>query len=94
MNLIITCLSVFILQIITSTIRYNEIKHCYDDNTNKMLMNAFWGSLVSLLSITLSISPLVKIINGDTKFIFVDILAPLCYIAGSVIGKYFSSKKD
>ena len=93
MNLIITCVSVLILQIITSSIRYNEIKHCYDNNTSKMLLNAFWGSLVSLLSITLSISPLVKIFNGDTKFIIIDILAPLCYITGSVIGKYFSSKK-
>ena len=91
MNLIITCLLVFVLQIIASLLRVNEIKYCYNNNKHKMITNALYGSVVALVSFTIGISPLIRIFDGHNNFEWIDILAPLSFVAGAVIGKWVST---
>ena len=88
---IITCLIVFILQVIMSLIRVSEIKYCVEHNRQKMVSNAFYGSVITLISFTIGISPLIKIFNEGCTFNIIDIFAPISFVAGSVFGKYLST---
>jgi hypothetical protein len=90
---IINCLLVFILQIFMSYIRVWEIKHCYDNNRRQMAINAFYGSLITLVSFTIGVAPLIKMLNDDSHITFLNFLAPISFIVGSVIGKVISFEK-
>jgi len=93
MHILINCLLVFILQIFMSYIRVWEIKHCYDNNRRKMAINAFYGSLITLVSFTIGVAPLIKMMNDSSHITFLNFLAPISFVTGSVIGKVISFEK-
>lgn len=93
MHQLINCLLVFILQIFMSYIRVWEIKHCYDNNRRQMAINAFYGSLITLVSFTLGVAPLIKMMNDSSHITLLNFLAPISFVAGSVIGKVISFEK-
>ncbi len=93
MHILINCLLVFILQIFKSYNRVWEIKHCYDNNRRKMAINAFYGSLITLVSFTIGVAPLIKMMNDSSHITFLNFLAPISFVAGSVIGKVISFEK-
>ena len=89
MNLILTSIIVFFLQVIGSILRVHEIKYCYDHSKRKMIINAFWGGIFALISITIGIAPLIKMLNSNT-FSMIEMIAPISFVAGSVVGKWIS----
>ena len=93
MHVLINCILVFILQIFMSYVRVWEIKHCYDNNRRKMAINAFYGSLMTLVSFTIGVAPLIKMINDSSHISLINFLAPISFVAGSVIGKVISFEK-
>lgn len=76
-----------------SYIRVWEIKHCYDNNRRQMAINAFYGSLITLVSFTIGVAPLIKMMNDSSHITFLNFLAPISFVTGSVIGKVISFEK-
>ena len=76
-----------------SYIRVWEIKHCYDNNRKQMGINAFYGSLITLVSFTIGVAPLIKMMNDSSHITLLNFLAPISFVGGSVIGKVISFEK-
>lgn len=90
MNLFVTCTLVLLLQIIVSFLKVKEIKYCYEGHKFRMVLNAFYSSVVNLISFAMGVSPLIKIFNDLSKFQLIDLLIPAVFVLGSVIGKLIS----
>jgi len=76
-------ISIFALQFVYNYLRVYEIKHSYDNNTFKVIINAFLMNATALITTYISISEMLK---GDLMIAFI-------FILGAVFGKWFATKK-
>jgi LytS/YehU family sensor histidine kinase len=65
-------------------LRVYEIKHSYDNNTGKLLINAFFMNATALSTTYISVSEMLK---GDW-------IIALVFVLGSVFGKWIAVKKN
>lgn len=82
--MIIKYFLIFILQFIYNYLRVYEIKHSYDNNTGKVLINAFLMNATALFTTYISVSEMLK---GDW-------IIALVFIFGAVFGKWIAIKKS
>jgi hypothetical protein len=82
--MILKYITIFILQFIYNYLRVYEIKHSYDNNTLKVIINDMLMNTTALITTYISISEMLK---GDLIIAFV-------FISGAVFGKWFATQKS
>ena len=82
--MIIKYFLIFILQFIYNYLRVYEIKHSYDNNTGKVLINAFLMNTTALFTTYISVSEMLK---GDW-------IIALVFVLGAVFGKWIAIKRN